>query len=144
MTVRGKIRTEEDENEFAAVEKSYDRVKDQPDFFDFFYHSLFSSHRAIFEMFKETNMESQKKALRDSIQYMLMLNAGSKIANRKFDQLAITHDRDHRNIKPALYKHWIDSLIRSVAAFDPEFSPLLEDKWRRAVAAGIHRMVSKY
>lgn len=133
-----------DENRFSDVEKSYDRVKDHPDFFDFFYHSLFSSNRAIFEMFKQTNMESQKKALRDSIQYMLMLNAGSKIANRKFDQLAITHDRDHRNVNPILYKHWIDSLLKALAAYDPQFNLTLDMKWREAVSAGIHRIKSKY
>ncbi len=139
-----KINPVANENRFFDVEQSYDRVKDHPDFFDFFYHGLFSSERNIFEMFKKTNLESQKKALRDSIQYMIMLNAGSKIADRKFDELAITHNRDHRNIKPSLYKCWIDSLIKALAAYDPQFGTTLEGKWREALAAGIHRMSSKY
>lgn len=144
MSNRDKSGTEASEEQFLDVEKSYDRVKDIDDFFNFFYHSLFSSERAIFEMFKKTNMQSQKKALRDSIQYMLMLNAGSQIANRKFDELAITHDREHRNVKPELYKYWVDSLIRALAAFDPLFHLSLAEKWRLAVAAGIHRIKSKY
>lgn len=144
MSYRAKNQTETKENQFLDVEKSYDRVKDIDDFFNFFYHSLFSSDRAIFEMFKKTNMQSQKKALRDSIQYMLMLNAGSQIANRKFDQLAITHDREHRNVKPELYQHWVDSLIKALASFDPQFNLSLSKKWHLAVATGIDRIKSKY
>lgn len=129
---------------FIEVERSYDRVKDNPDFFDFFYHALFAADKAIFDLFKKTNMNSQKQALRDSIQYMLMLNAGSQIANRKFDALAVTHDREHRNIKPDLYEYWVKSLLKSLAAFDPKFNSSLEELWRGAVAVGINRMTSKY
>jgi hypothetical protein len=59
-------------------------------------------------------------------------------------RVAERHSRRDLDVDPALYDPFIDSLIETVGAHDPEFSPDVEGAWRATVASGVAYMRSKY
>ena len=55
------------------------------------------------------------------------------IARQVIDRIRTSHSRNNMNVDPALYRFWLDSLVRSVAEHDQEFTPELEQQWRRVL-----------
>jgi hypothetical protein len=39
---------------------------------------------------------------------------------------------------------WLDALCESIAQYDPEYTPDLEQQWRDTMQAGIEMMISMY
>ena len=59
-------------------------------------------------------------------------------------RLAARHSRNDLDIPPGLYDTWLDCLVEAVRRHDREFSPEIEDAWRKTLAVGIEYMRSKY
>ena len=77
---------------------------------------------------------------------MIINLAGGKDAGwkRHLDKIAKSHSRSGYDIKPELYKHWLNALIRTVSEVDPKFNREVEESWRKIFQGGIDYLKSKY
>lgn len=127
--------------------ESYQRAlafrEDGQQFLDRFYETFFSKAREIAELFETTHMGTQKTMLQDSLFYMRDFFLHRK-ANEHMVRLAKIHSRAGKNIPPALYDVWLDSLIETVQEYDPEFDDDIELAWRIALSPGITYMKYMY
>lgn len=123
---------------------SYKRCLESPEFFPDFYRFFKGKGSHIVEKFKNTDMNRQMEALRHGLQYMIMFASGSKIAAMKIEDLGITHDRYHRDIRPEMYDDWLASLLETIQRHDPEFNEELAMSWRNVLGHGIRRMKAMY
>lgn len=112
-------------------------------FFDYFYKIFSKSHPDVAKAFQNTNMDEQKVRLRKSLLYSINFITNSDNFN-SMQQIAISHNRHHYNIKPELYDIWMDCMITTVKEFDPLFNDDIELAWRLAFAPGITYMKFMY
>ena len=131
-------------DEITLVTQSYERCMQSPTFFSDFYSHFMSKGRLIQEKFKNTDMTHQMNALKHGLQYMIMFASGSKIAATKIDDLATTHDRNHRAISPDMYEDWMASLLQTVKEHDKEYSKELAWAWKNVMSHGIVRMKTRF
>jgi hemoglobin-like flavoprotein len=112
-------------------------------FLDRFYEIFFSKSPAIAQLFKDTDMGTQKTMLQDSILYMKDFCI-SKTANEHMRRIAKVHSKSGKNIPGELYDVWLDSLIEAAREYDSEFTEETERAWRIALAPGINYMKQMY
>jgi hemoglobin-like flavoprotein len=112
-------------------------------FLDRFYEIFFSKSPAIAQLFKDTDMGTQKTMLQDSILYMKDFCI-SKTANEHMRRIAKVHSKSGKNIPEELYDVWLDSLIEAAREYDSEFTEETERAWRIALAPGINYMKQMY
>lgn len=130
--------------ELEQVKKSYERCIAHPDFFDKFYELFFQTDKRIPELFKDTDFTVQRAAIQHGISYMIMYAENSRIATAKIESLSTKHDRNHLNIRPELYTHWLNALIKTIDLYDKEFDTDLKNAWIRILSYGISSIKSKY
>lgn len=120
---------------------SFERCINDPLFLDKFYEIFLSSSDEVYQMFKNTEMETQKAMLMTSLVYMSHANNDSPglLLN-----IAEKHNKNNLNIKPHLYKLWLDSLIAAANSIDPLFDENTEKLWRETLQPGIDFMISRY
>lgn len=128
-------------------DQSYERVKhvirDGKSFFDAFYDNFCAASPQIVEHFLQVDMKKQKKMLEKSF-YSLFIFYATNNANDYLRKIAEHHSKAGKNIPPDLYDVWLESLIKTVADFDPQFDMDVELSWRVVMAAGITYMKFKY
>ncbi|MFC6671801.1 globin [Marinobacterium aestuariivivens] len=95
------------------------------------------------EKFRDTDMDRQQAMLMKSFYHLLSFYASSN-ADYYLDRVAISHNRDHIDIRPALYDLWLDTLIATVQRFDPDFDAAVELAWRLVMTPGIVYMKFHY
>ncbi|MDP3920583.1 MAG: globin [Candidatus Omnitrophota bacterium] len=126
---------------------SYERVlsasKGGPDFFDSFYERFIGSSEEIRAKFKNTDMIKQKQVLRDSLFHMLHY-AIDGFATEYLEHLAVMHAKTEKDIPPAMYRIWLESLVATVKKWDPKFDNKVESAWRDVMSPGIEFMIAKY
>ena len=66
------------------------------------------------------------------------------VARREIARIGESHSRAHRNIEPALYVLWLDSLCEAIEQHDPSYTPDLEALWRRKMQAAIDQIVALF
>lgn len=130
------------EMDVAQLRLSYGRCVASPEFFDDFYDIFQASSPAIRERFVNTDMDKQKELLRHGLSHLIMFAGGSKAAEMKVDHLAHTHDRNHLNIEPWMYKEWLEALKKTVELHDKRLTPELMEMWKLSVQKGIDRMIA--
>ncbi len=110
-------------------------------FLDKFYEIFLSSSDEVSAMFEDTDMGTQKAMLMTSLVYMSHANNDSPglLLN-----IAEKHNKNNLNIKPHLYKLWLDSLIAAANSIDPLFDENTEKLWRETLQPGIDFMISRY
>jgi hemoglobin-like flavoprotein len=59
------------------------------------------------------------------------------------EAIAYTHAHDHMDIKPEFYPLWLESMLRTIKAHDPNFSEVLEEAWREVLTFTINFMIFK-
>ena len=65
-------------------------------------------------------------------------------AVHQLNERAISHNRDHLNVKPEFYDYWLESLLQTVVACDREYTKEVELAWREATGFVVKLMVSRY
>lgn len=133
-----------EQSEIDLVGESYKRCLEVPTFFEDFYAIFTAQGPHIREKFEKTDMDRQMHALKHGLQYMIMYATGSKIASAKIEDLALTHDRHHRNIVPEMYDAWTASLLKAVQKHDPQYSDTLGMSWRNVLDHGTRQLKAKY
>lgn len=127
-------------------DQSYERVKrvkiNEKTFFDAFYENFFASSPYIANHFRNTDMDKQKKMLEKSF-YSLFIFYATNNANDYLKKIAERHGKHGANIPSDLYDLWLESLIKTVAEYDPEFDVDIELSWRVVLSSGITYMKFK-
>jgi hemoglobin-like flavoprotein len=123
---------------------SYERCCLTPDFLHAFYRTFFRNCPEAEPMFANTDLDGQTRLLRHAIGLLLLFPTHSDEEPSILARVAERHSRRDLDVDPALYDPFIDSLIETVGAHDPEFSPDVEGAWRATVASGVAYMRSKY
>ncbi len=122
------------------VMDSYTRCTLKPEFFERFYENFLASNPAFREMFANTDFANQRELLRRGISMMLLYAQDNVIGKVAVERLAQSHGKDGMQIGADLYPFWVDSLMKTVAELDDDFSPELENQWRKELAKGIKAM----
>ena len=133
-----------DRETMAAAKASYDRCCATPRFFEDFYNNFFARCPPARAMFAQTDFERQHKLLRHA--FGLLLNFPKQPASEHtiLARVAERHSRRDLGVDPSLYAPFIDALIDTVRHCDPDFTPAVEDAWRKAVRKGVEYMQAKY
>lgn len=130
--------------DFDLVSKSFNRCKDNPRFMPRFYEIFMKSSPRIAPYFSKTDMAKQHGLLKEGLELLIMFGFGSLKAKAYMSKMGELHDRKHINVPPELYPLWVNSMVATVRDTDPEFTPEIEESWRRHLQKGIDRITSTY
>ena len=127
--------------------QSYQRVigvtHADKDFFSAFYDAFVSDSSEAAEKFRNVDMQAQREHLRKSLDHMVYFSIDRQDSD-EMTRIAGTHSKSGRDIRPELYERWLDSLIRTVRTYDPQFDEDVEIAWRVVLAPGIAYMKLRY
>ncbi|MBW0147379.1 globin [Marinobacter arenosus] len=128
-------------------DESYDRVllapSDGIEFFEAFYRRFLRSSSEVRILFRNTDMAAQRSMLKKSFFSLVAFYASGTIDD-VLRRIAYLHSAEHLNIKPHLYDLWLECLIDTVNAYDPEFCDEVELAWRLVLSPGITYMKFRY
>lgn len=123
---------------------SLSRCKKNAKFMDIFYERFLSSSDEIAEKFKYTDFERQHKMLLHSLEVAAEATQGNQDALHMLSEQAELHSRENLDIRPALYRNWLDAIIATAAEVDPRWDATVEAAWRVVLEHVIFHMSSKY
>ncbi|MBA1145822.1 globin [Ectothiorhodospiraceae bacterium WFHF3C12] len=133
------------QDEFNDVQRSYGRCLQSNNFIARFYDILMDSHPSMRPMFARTDLGRQRRALRRGITSAILYAGGSDLVSGTIREMAQVHSRAGRApVKPELYRYWMNSLVQAVNEADPQASPALEKRWRKALTPVIDTFVEHY
>ena len=112
-------------------------------FLDSFYLHFIESSPLVAEKFRNTDMAQQREMLRVSLDHMIYF-AIDKEETSEMVRVAGVHSKSARDISPELYELWLDSLLMTVAQFDPDYDDEIDAAWRAAIAPSIEYMKKRY
>jgi len=109
-----------------------------PGFLDAFYQRFVGSSEEVREKFKNTDMKRQVQVLEDTLYVVANAVQGEEgsLARGALPALAAKHGRNGLDIRPGLYDLWIECLVETARAHDPQFDPAVERAWRDTLAFG--------
>jgi len=132
-------------NTFDDLQTSYGRCLQQGKFIARFYEIFMASHPDVRAMFDNTDFSKQYLALRRGISAAIAHAGGSTLTKRTMGEMACVHSRGGRApVRPELYAHWTESLLRALAEHDPEYDAALEQRWRQALTHTTAHFVAHY
>jgi hemoglobin-like flavoprotein len=132
------------ERTLRIYDDSLRRCTSNPRFLDRFYETFMASSPEVRAKFAGTDLVRQKRALRASLNLMMLAAEGDKAPERYLRDLASRHGKADLGVGSALYDLWLDSLLATVREFDPDFGPEIEEAWESVMTVGIEYMVSHY
>lgn len=112
-------------------------------FFDRFYELFTDASEEVREKFANTDMERQRRMLRQSLAYLVNYYASHNV-DEFLLRIAVRHSRADLDIRPGLYDLWMEKLLETVAEFDRQFDEDVARGWRQVLAPGIAYMRSMY
>jgi hemoglobin-like flavoprotein len=127
-----------------VLNDSLERLAGNPTFFTRFYELFLDSSDEVREKFKDTDLERQIRTLKASFYHILLAARGDSAAHDQLEPIARRHSRFQLNVRPELYRQWLDCLLRAVEECDPRFKPEVEQAWRDTMEWGIRFMMSRY
>ena len=127
------------EDEIALFNDSLDRCVTDPRFLEVFYQKFISGSPRVAELFADTDMRRQKRALKASL-YSAMLAVDGNLP--AIAHLRVLGER-HRSVgvESELYDYWLDTLLDAADACSG-LDPRTRDVWRRVLAKAIELMKS--
>jgi hemoglobin-like flavoprotein len=104
-----------------------------------FYEIFMASSPRVAELFQKTDLERQKRMLRDSLYAMLVAAGTTKgAAHDEVERLAKLH-RDV-GVTADMYTLWLDALVEAAREHDTHFTDALENDWRTSLGSAIELM----
>ena len=122
------------------VMASFYRCCRDPKFLDTFYSVFMAKSPTIAEMFAETDFKIQKLVLRQSLLEMICFDRGMNGTREEIERLGRRHKE--LGVTPEMYSMWLDALCEAVGKHDEEYTPELEEIWRRAMRKSIDEMIA--
>ena len=113
-----------------------------PGFLESFYERFVGSSEEVREKFRDTDMKRQARVLEESLYVVANAVQGEEnsLALGALPALAARHGRQGLDIPPGLYDLWIECLVETARAHDPQFAPAIEAAWRETLAFGADYM----
>jgi hemoglobin-like flavoprotein len=113
-----------------------------PGFLESFYDRFVGSSEEVREKFEGTDMKRQARVLEDSLYVVANAVQGEEnsLARGALPALAARHGRQDLDIPPHLFDLWIECLVETARAHDPQFAPAVEAAWRETLAFGADYM----
>jgi hemoglobin-like flavoprotein len=131
------------QNYLEIFTQSYQRVVNVTDasldFFTAFYEVFVKDSSEAAERFRNVDMNLQRDHLRKSLEHMVYFSIDREASDEML-KTARSHSKSVRDIQPELYERWLESLLKAVRKYDPEFSDEVEIAWRVVLAPGISYM----
>ena len=112
-------------------------------FIDGFYARLLSSSMEIAQKFANTDFDRQKEIVLLSLIHVASYYSADS-PGEILERLARRHSRNEVNVEPHLYDVWLDTLLKTVEVYDPEYDSIVCESWQRVLTPGIEFMKSKY
>jgi hemoglobin-like flavoprotein len=134
-----------DKSTLKVYDDSLRRCNAREGFLDRFYENFLSSSPAVREKFARTDFERQKRALRASLHLMVLAAEDQGGGPEKYlRDLAFSHSKAGYDIGSGLYDLWLDSILKTVKEFDPQFGPDIEKAWESVMMVGIDYLLAHY
>jgi hemoglobin-like flavoprotein len=117
-----------------------------PAFLESFYERFVGSSEEVREKFRNTDMKRQARVLEDSLYVVAnaVLGEENSLARGALPAVAERHSRRDLDIPPRLFDLWIDCIVETARAHDPQFAPAVEAAWREILAFGADYMRQRY
>jgi hemoglobin-like flavoprotein len=125
---------------------SFARCRGAAGFLDAFYQRFVASSEEVRAKFVGTDMKRQVRMLEDSLFVVAVAVQGEEGSPARGDlpRIAARHSRGQLDVRPELYDLFLECLIETVRAKDPQFSAEVESAWRETMAFGIDYMRARY
>ena len=127
-----------------TYEASLARCDQNPVFLDRFYEVFLASSPRVAEKFANTDFTGQKRALRESLNSMLMAAADPDHPEQYLHDIAQRHSSRQLAVGAEFYDYWLDSLLATVKECDPQFDARVQQAWEYVMMHGISYLLSKY
>ena len=124
--------------------ESLSRCKKREDFIDRFYERFLSASEEVAWLFRNTSFRVQRIKLLKSLEMIVLAIEGIPEAVQHLNERAVSHSRDHLDIKPELYDYWLESLLQTVVECDQEYNNEIEIAWREVTGFIIKHMIARY
>ena len=95
-------------------------------------------------LFSNTDMQKQNELLSDAIDSLISFSEGDVAARRHLDEIALSHDREHLNIKPEWYPLWMEALRDTIHESDPGATTQLLADWNTVLQPGVNHIVQQH
>ena len=123
---------------------SLDRCSANDDFIPAFYRRFLASSEEISARFRSTNFEKQNAMLLNSLRLSADATSGSREALMELKARAISHDRDHLDIKPELYHFWLEAAIATAQEFDDQWTEEVGVAWKKILGFVVDYIKRRY
>jgi len=123
---------------------SFQRCTASEEFIPAFYERFLTASPEIREKFEHTDFEHQHRMLRNSLRLSAGATSGDLEAMQELKARAETHNRDHLDIPPHLYRYWLEAILGTAQEFDPEWDDETEAAWQRILGHIVKFMASHY
>lgn len=120
------------------------RCNKTDDFLELFYDRFMASSQKISLKFQFADIDIPKTMLIQSLELSANVTTGAPQSLVDIRKLAFKHDRDHWDINPELYEHWLDSIVATASKCDEKWDDEIEEAWNRIMGHVIKFMASKY
>lgn len=126
--------------------QSLTRCLAAPAFLEGFYERFVGSSEEVREKFRGVDLKRQVRMLHDSLYVSAVAVQGEEgsPARGALPFLAARHSRHDLDIRPELYDLWIDCLVETARAHDPQFGPEIESAWRKTLTLVADYMKERY
>lgn len=132
------------DEDLKTVRASYGRIIGRRGFTERFYELFLASRPEIAKMFETTDFKKQREKLTKAISMSILFPYGDEISIDALNRIRESHNHQHMDIKPEYYIHWANSLVATIAEFDPQFNDEVEDCWRRSIQTSLKHIKEGY
>jgi hemoglobin-like flavoprotein len=132
-------------NYSAIFNDSFKRVggEDREELYAAFYDRFITASPEVGAKFAGSDIKRQHRMLRQSLLHALKFSL-HKTSSDFLESLAKLHGVTGLDIPARLYDRWMECLVESVQACDPDFDHQVELAWRVVLAPGIAFMKHAY
>lgn len=138
------VRSTVDPATVARAKASYKRCLAAGDFIGEFYRRFFAACPEAREKFSRTDFERQHRLLRHAIGLLLTYPGHAGGDPGLLTRIADRHSQRDLDAHPSLYPVFVDSLVDTIASYDPAFTPQVAGAWRATLQPGVAYMQSRY
>ncbi|MDH5526000.1 MAG: hypothetical protein OEY97_01670 [Nitrospirota bacterium] len=127
--------------QLTELTESFRRCTAQPYFFDRFYARLFELLPSVKPLFDKVEMEHQQAMIRKGITSFLLMAASGNADSEFLHGVRHSHGEEGMKLTGRDYGYWVDAMIDTIQATDPDYTRELGDAWRRVLERGIQELM---
>ena len=109
-----------------------------------FYRRLLGKYPLAQRMFKGSHMGRVQQKLGESLLFLIANATSPEILRDKLEHVAAVHSKSQRNVKPEMYTAFIQTMMSTIAYYDPEFDNHVKKAWLQILPVPIRFMMSRY